>query len=48
MGEMRNAHAVSVGKPGGRDHFGDLGIDGKIILKLVSMKQIVRVWIELN
>jgi hypothetical protein len=31
MGEMRNAYNILVGKPEGRDHLGDLGID-EIIL----------------
>jgi len=33
MGERRGACRVLVGKPEGRDHLGDLGIDWRIILK---------------
>jgi hypothetical protein len=32
MGEMRNAYKILVGKPEGRDHSEDLGVDGMIIL----------------
>jgi hypothetical protein len=32
---MRNAYRILVGKPKGRDQFGDLGVDGRIILKWV-------------
>jgi len=32
MGEERGAYRVLVGKPEGGDHWGDLGIDGWIIL----------------
>jgi hypothetical protein len=31
--EMSDAHRVFVGKQKGRDHFEDLGADGKIIFK---------------
>jgi hypothetical protein len=31
VGEMRNAYDILVGKLKGREHFEDLGIDGKII-----------------
>jgi hypothetical protein len=30
---MRNAYKTAVGKPEGRDHLGDMGIDGRLILK---------------
>jgi hypothetical protein len=33
MGEMRNAYRILVGKPKGKSHVEDLGIDGKIILE---------------
>jgi len=29
MGEMRNTHQIFVGKPKGRDHLEDLGVDGR-------------------
>jgi hypothetical protein len=32
----------------GRDHFEDLGIDGRIILEWISEKQNGKVWIELT
>jgi hypothetical protein len=32
MGEMRNACKVLVGKPEGKDHLEDLGVDGRIII----------------
>jgi hypothetical protein len=34
-----------VGKPEGKDHLGNRGIDGGIILKLILNKSDVRVWI---
>jgi len=33
MGAMRNIYNILVGKPEGRDHSEDLGIDEKIILE---------------
>jgi len=33
MGERRGAYRVLVGKPGVRDHLGDPGVDGRIILR---------------
>jgi hypothetical protein len=33
MGERRSAYRALVGKPEGRNHLKDLGIDGRIILK---------------
>jgi hypothetical protein len=35
MGEKRGAYRVSVGKPDGRNHLKDPGVDGRIILKLI-------------
>jgi hypothetical protein len=32
----------------GTDHFGSLGVDGRIILKWISKKQNVRMWTEFN
>jgi hypothetical protein len=32
---MRNAHATLVGKPEAKNHLGDLGINGRIILNLI-------------
>jgi hypothetical protein len=39
IGETRNACNILVGKPEGkRDHSGDLGVDGKIILEWILGK----------
>jgi hypothetical protein len=35
MGERRGAYRVLVGKPEGKNHLGDQGLDGRIILKWV-------------
>jgi hypothetical protein len=34
-GEMRNMCKILVGKPEGRNHLEDLGVDGRIILKWI-------------
>ena len=34
-GERRCAYRVLVGKPDGRNHLEDRGVDGRIILKLI-------------
>jgi hypothetical protein len=33
MEEMRNAYNILIGKPKGKKHSEDLGVDGKIILE---------------
>jgi hypothetical protein len=38
MGERRGAYRVLVGKPEGRNHLTDLGLDGRIILKWILEK----------
>ena len=38
MGEERGVYRVLVGKPEGRDHWGDLGVDGWIILGWISRR----------
>jgi hypothetical protein len=32
---MRNAYSILIGKPEGRHHLKDLGVDGKIILEWI-------------
>jgi hypothetical protein len=39
MGETRNAHSIFVGKPEGKNHLEDTGVDGKIILEWILVKQ---------
>ena len=38
MWEWRDVHRVLVGKPEGKIHFGDPGVDGKIILRWIFRK----------
>jgi hypothetical protein len=38
MREMRNVYTGLVGKPKGRDHLVDLGVDGRIILVRILKK----------
>jgi hypothetical protein len=35
MGDRRGAYTVFVGRPEGKNHLKDLGVDGMIILKLI-------------
>jgi hypothetical protein len=35
MRELRNAYKILIGNPEGRDHLGELGVDGRIILKWI-------------
>jgi len=37
-GERRGAYRILVGKPEGKKHLEDLGINGKILLKLIFSK----------
>jgi hypothetical protein len=37
-GEMRNAFRILIGKPGGKNHSEDLGVDSGIILKWIFGK----------
>ena len=49
MGEERGVYRVLVGKPGGeRDHWGDLGVDGWIILRWISRRWDVSIWTGLG
>jgi hypothetical protein len=40
---MRDSYRILVGNLKGRDHLGDLGIDGRIILKWILKKCDMRV-----
>jgi len=47
MGERRCVHLyrVLVGKPEGKNHLGDPGVDGRIMLRWIYRKWDVGVWI---
>ena len=38
VGEEKGVYRVSLGKPEGKNHWGDLGVDGWIILGWISRK----------
>ena len=44
MRERRGSYSVMVGKPGERDHWGDPGVDGMLILRLIFRKCDVGLW----
>ena len=44
MGESKGLYRVLVGKPEGKNHLGDPGVDGKIILRWIFRKWDVEVW----
>ena len=48
MGEERGVYWDLVGKPEGRDHWGDLGVDGWIILGRISRRWDVGIWTGLG
>ena len=48
MGEERGAYRVLVGKRRERDRWGDLGIDGWIILGWISRRWVVGMWTGLG
>ena len=48
MGEEKGAYRVLVGKRGERDHWGDLGVDGWIILGWISRRWDVGMWTGLG
>ena len=48
MGEERGAYRVLVGKPEGKNHWVDLGVDGWIILGWISRRWDVGMWTGLG
>ena len=44
MGEERGVYSVLVGKPEGRNNWGDLGVDGRIIFERISRRWDVCIW----
>ena len=48
MVEERGVYRVLVGKPEGRNHWGDLGVDGWIILGRISRRWDVGIWTGLG
>jgi hypothetical protein len=53
MGEDRGVHSVLVGKPEGKNHWGDQDVDGSIILrwifkKLVGVVETGRNWFRIG
>ena len=48
MGEERGVYRVLLGKPEGRNHWGDLGVDGWIILGWISRRWDVGIWTGLG
>ena len=48
MGEERGVYRVLVGKPEGKNHWGDLDVDGWIILGWISRRWDVGIWTGLG
>ena len=48
MGEEREVYRVLVGETGGKDHWGDLGVDGWTILGWISRRWNVGIWTGLG
>ena len=48
MGDDRGVYRVLVGKPEGKSHWGDLGVDGWIILGWISRRWDVGIWTGLG
>ena len=48
MGEERGMYRFLVGKPKGRNHWGDLGVDVWIILGWISRRWDVAIWTGLG
>jgi len=48
MGEESGVYRVLLGKPEGKCHWGDLGVDGWIILGWISRRWEVGIWTGLS
>ena len=48
MGEERGVYRVLVGKPEGKNNWGDLGLDGWITLEWISRRRDVGMWTGLG
>ena len=48
MGEERGVYRVLLGKPEGKNHWGDLGVDGWILLGWISRRWDVSIWTGLG
>ena len=48
MGEERGVYRVLLGKPERKNHWGDLGVDGWIILEWMSRRWNVGIWTGLG
>ena len=48
MGEMRGVYRILVGKPEGKNHWRDLGVDGWMILGWISGRWVVGMWTGLG
>jgi len=48
MGEERGVYRILVGKRRQRNHWGDLGVDGFIILGRISRRWAVGIWTGLG
>jgi len=48
MGEERGVYRFWLGKPEGRNHWGDLGVDGWLILGRISRRWDVGIWTGLG
>jgi len=46
MGERKGVYRVLMGKPEGKRHLGDPGVDGRIILRWIFRKWDVGAWTE--